>query len=212
MMFASPIWLLFSILAVAPWVGPWAGENRVQNILRSLTMLLLAIGLAQPRVVVEESQMRRVLIVDQSESVADTSLSSQFSELLDPSEIDVFSFGSPLEPSVANRFRSVTHLESDDRRGTSPLADAIAQAQLIIPNGSGASVTIASDSLATRPSDNRAIAALKSNGIPVHWIDLAKAGRQVTPVAVRWSEPLRKGATSRLNVTITAANAGGTVV
>ena len=212
MMFASPIWLLFSILALAPWVGPWAGENRVQNILRSLTMLLLAIGLAQPRVVVEESQMRRVLIVDQSESVADTSLSSQFSELLDPSEIDVFSFGSPLEPSVANRFRSVTHLESDDRRGTSPLADAIAQAQLLIPNGSGASVTIASDSLATRPSDNRAIAALKSNGIPVHWIDLAKAGRQVTPVAVRWSEPLRKGATSRLNVTITAANAGGTVV
>ncbi len=215
MIFTSPFWLIAILLALVPWLGPLRGKNRVQNIIRSIVFALLAIALAGPHWSVTASQIKRVLIVDRSESVAKDSSDSMLEKLRQfdkASEYHLVTTGNRPDGEVGNRFLSATHLDSSDRLSSSPLSSAIAVAQNIIPVGSGGSVTIASDSMATDDNDNRAVAAIRAADVPVHWIQLPGEDRSATPVAVNWSDPLRKGTTSALSVTITAARSDGRVV
>ena len=69
MILLSPWWCLLILFALLPWVGPWRGNNLIQNALRSLMFICLGLALAQPRLTVPNQQVDRVLIVDRSESV-----------------------------------------------------------------------------------------------------------------------------------------------
>ena len=71
MILSSPWCCLLAVLALLPWVGPWRGNDRVQNTLRSLLFLMLALALTQPRFRASDSQVDRVLILDRSASVVE---------------------------------------------------------------------------------------------------------------------------------------------
>ncbi|MEM8669028.1 MAG: VWA domain-containing protein [Planctomycetota bacterium] len=214
-MLSFPWWLLLSILALLPWVGPWRGKDRVQNTLRSLMFLALAFALAQPRFRMNDSDVDRVLIVDRSESVTEDSrqqideLSQSFTDagrchlvLIGQSFDSKEDEPSPYKQTEYRQFDSVTVIEDSANQGTSPLSAAISRAASLIPRGSGGSVTIASDALATRVDDDRAVSALRRRDIPIHWVELPTISRPPTAVEVSWAEPLRKGTTSRLNIRV----------
>ena len=217
MILLSPWWCLIVLFALLPWVGPWRGSNLVQNVLRSLVFIFLGLALAQPRMAIDNQRVDRVLIIDRSKSVttdakdAITNQLSKFSEAFDSKTCGhLVVIGEPLANISASQFKSVSQLSSETAQGSSPLAAAIARAQSLIPNKGAGSVTIASDSLATRSDDDRAIAALRANKIPIHWIELRNTERPPTPVQVRWPDALRQGTSSRLIVRVvsTAAASG----
>jgi Mg-chelatase subunit ChlD len=211
MIISSPWWCWLALLALLPWVGPWRGSDRLQNVLRSLLFIALAFALAQPRFVLDDTQVHRVLILDRSASVSDEAQQSVvnsiagFTESGQPHLVVV---GTPLEESATGPFRSVTNIEASPTQGTSPLSAAMARAASLIPRGSAGSVTIASDALATRRDDDRAVTALRQREIPIHWVELPTTERPPTPVQVYWTDPLRKGSTSRLHVRVIAGQPG----
>lgn len=217
MILLHPFMLVFAVVALIPWVGPWKGGSSVQNVMRSLVFLAIAAAMAVPQMQVGQTKPCRVLVLDRSFSISDASKAQglqQLAEFQRSPDSHLVTFGDPLEPALVSGFSSVTMIEAHPSRGESPLSAAIARAQSLIPWGASGSVVIASDSLATRPDDDRAIAALRQQKIPVHWVGLETVSRSATPVRVNWKSPLRKGADSRLDVRVvtTADNASGTLI
>ncbi len=216
MILSSPWWCWLSLLALLPWVGPWRGSDRVQSTLRSLVFVALAFALAQPRFPVDDHLVDRVLIVDFSESVepqARQTVVELADSFADSERAHLVAIGKPTEASAVGEiqfkpYRSVTWIEPNPLQGSSPLSAALSRAASLIPIGSGGSVTIASDALATRADDDRAVSALLDREIPIHWVELPAKKRPPTPVDVSWVDPLRKGSTSRLNVRIVASDPG----
>ena len=219
MILLSPWWCLLILFALLPWIGPWRGSNLVQNVLRSLLFVFLGLALAQPRLTVDNQHIDRVLIVDRSSSVtadAKDTIAKQLSQFSKSSGNNVSDhlvmIGDPLDGLDTSQFKSSSHVSTETSQGSSPLSAAITRAQSIIPNKGAGSLTIASDSLATRPDDGRAIAALRSRKIPIHWVDLPTTERPPTPVQVRWPAPMRQGASARLIVKVVSdAAASGEV-
>ena len=214
MILLSPWWCLLILFALLPWVGPWRGNNLIQNALRSLMFICLGLALAQPRLTVPNQQVDRVLIVDRSESVtadakdAITKQLNNFAQSFDSkTNGHLVVIGQSLTDNNLTQFKSVSHVSPESTQGSSPLSAAIARAQSLIPHKGAGSVSIASDSLATRPDDNRAIAALRGRKIPIHWIELPTTQRPPTPVQVRWPAPLRQGTSGRLIVKIVSDSA-----
>ena len=114
------------------------------------------------------------MILDRSDSVAPTdseNVSKQLEKFSDSPAAHLVVIGNPIE-TEPDGFASTKYLSAESTKGDSPLPAAIALAQTLIPAGDAASVTIASDSLATASDDHRAIAALRQNEIPVHWVQL----------------------------------------
>jgi Ca-activated chloride channel family protein len=207
-----PFMLCLGLLALVPWIGPWAGTNTLQKILRSVVFILLAIALATPYLDVEQGTPCKVLILDRSASVSEAGKSralTQMAEFQKSPDAHLVAFGDTLGGEDVSGFSSVTIIEDHLTRGETPLSSAIAMAQTLIPLGSHGSVTVASDANATRPDDDRAIAALRRQKIPVHWAQLETATRPATPVGVHWSTPLRKGAESTIDVRLVIPSGGG---
>lgn len=208
MILSSPWWCLLAVLALLPWVGPWRGNDRVQNTLRSLLFLMLALALTQPRFRSSDSQVDRVLILDRSASVveqAHQSITSLAGEFADSGRTHLVAIGQPVQEDEFSGFGSVTWISDSPSQGSSPLSAALSHAASLITHGSGGSVTVASDAMATREDDSRAISALLKREIPIHWVELPSVERPPMPVQVYWTEPLRKGSTSRLNVRVVSS-------
>ncbi len=208
MILSSPWWCLLAVFALLPWVGPWRGNDRVQNVLRSLLFLMLALALTQPKFRSNDSQVDRVLILDRSASVveeAHQSVGSLAGEFADSGRTHLVAIGQPVQENEFDEFGSVTWIDDSPSQGSSPLSAALSHASSLITRGSGGSVTIASDAMATRDGDNRAVSALVKREIPIHWVELPTIERPPTPVQVYWTEPLRKGSTSRLNVRVVSS-------
>ena len=217
MILLHPLMLLFAAVALVPWVGPWKGSNPVQNVMRSLVFLLIAGAMAMPHLQVGQSKPCKVLVLDRSSSISDASKAQSLSQLKAfqaSTDSHLVTFGELLAPDDVSGFASVTRIEEHPSRGESPLSAGIARAQALIPWGASGSVTIASDSLATRPDDDRAVAALRQQSVPVHWVELETVARSATPVGVTWESPLRKGTDSRLEVRVasTEDNNNGSLV
>lgn len=213
MILLHPFMLLLSLFAFVPWIGPWKGKNTLQNLIRSVIFLAVAVAMAMPQLDVEEVTPCKVLVLDRSGSISDaakTQSLAQIAEFQKSPDCHLVTFGDPLASDDVSGFSSVSIIEDQTRRGTTPLSAAIARAQSLIPWGAPGSVTIASDSLATRPDDDRAIAALREQEIPVHWVQLETVTRPATPVSVNWPSPLRKGADSRVNVRLVLPARGAT--
>ena len=165
-----PWWWLLTVCAVLPWYGPWRGHNPLQNVLRSLLFLCLAAALTQPLVFRDDAAFQRVLILDRSRSVDGdtrrraTERASQFAGAGARENQHLVLIGSVddvQQRRYDTEFGSVTSLQISGPEGSSPLSAALARANALIPRTSTGSVTLASDGLATRPDDARAIATLR---------------------------------------------------
>lgn len=225
MILSSPWWCVLALLGVLPWIGPWMGlgpnTNLVQRILRSSLFIVLALALTRPHWVVDDTTTHRVLVVDRSMSVSESAIDSmdslivELAESSDPSHLVVV--GEPLpanDLAGLSRYQSITSIAGDERQGDSPLSAGISRAQSLIPRDGGGSVTIISDGSVTRPDDDRAIVGLLRREIPIHVVEVPENRRPPTPVRAHWSEPLRKGRTSRIRVGIESSQpvSPGTVI
>jgi len=213
MIISASWWWLLAVCALLPWLGPWRGRDVVQNVLRSLLFIVLAAALSQPYLRRDDAPAQRVLILDLSGSV-DRSVSTRAIDraqrfanagprddthlvLIGPdTDVDI----EPLKDS----FGTVSRLSGEGPQGDTPLSAAFARANELIPRTGRGAVTFASDGLATRPDDARAIASLRTRGVPVHVVTLAAGVTAPTPVGLTWSGELRVGATARLGATVVA--------
>ncbi|HBV63161.1 MAG TPA: hypothetical protein DEF45_09095 [Rhodopirellula sp.] len=204
--------LLLGLFALVPWLGPWKGTHTLQNIMRSLVFLAISFAMSMPHLDVKEATPARILVLDRSASISEAAKKQsliQVAEFQKSPDCHLVTFGAPLDSDDVSGFSSVTSIEVHRTRGQTPLSAAIARAQALIPWGASGSVTVASDALATRPDDDRAIAALRQQKIPVHWVQLETVIRPTTPVGVNWQTPLRKGSDSRIDVRLVLPAAGG---
>lgn len=214
----APWWWLLAALALMPWIGPWRGSDRLQNLLRSLVFLLLAAALARPYLLQDDAQPQHVLVLDLSESVdadaRETALNRAI-ELASSSRqgdlhlvvIDQHEAGGARIPDT--QFRSITRLSSAGLSGQSPLSVALSRAETLIPRLGRGSVILATDGLATRADDSRALSALRIRQIPIQVVPLPTARHESTPVNLTWKTPLRVGQTARMTATV-VAHGGGT--
>ncbi|MEM7476285.1 MAG: VWA domain-containing protein, partial [Planctomycetota bacterium] len=214
MILASPWWCLLALFALIPWVGPLKGQNRVQNVLRSLLFVALAIGLAQPRFPSNETESHRVYILDQSSSVVveqqevlDQVVNSESNTL---QHLILLGGESQDSESAESRFQTVHKIQIGSQSGESCLSHALAQARELIPAGSTGSVTMLGDGMATRIDDARAVTALRSSGIPVHWVRLPSVQQNPQPLSAEWNS-LQQGTSSQLAVRVLTNGSSGTL-
>ena len=206
-----PFMLLLGLFALVPWLGPWKGTNTLQNVMRSLVFLAISFAMSMPHLDVEQATPAKILVLDRSASISESAKKQsliQVAEFQNSPDRHLVTFGAPLDADEMSGFSSVTIIEDQPTRGQTPLSAAIARAQSLIPWGASGSVTVASDALATRPDDDRAIAALRQQQIPVHWVQLETVTRPTTPVGVTWKRPLREGSDSRIDVRLVLPAAG----
>ncbi|MDP6442494.1 MAG: VWA domain-containing protein [Pirellulaceae bacterium] len=222
MITTAPWWWALAACALLPWLGPWRGRDRLQNVLRSLLFVALSAALSQPFLRRDDAPATRVLILDQSESVSQSARNAalkqanRFGLAADRRHAHLVVFGkidSAALDELKKAFATVTQVAGHRRSGDSPLADALTAAQTLIPRTGSGDVTIASDGMATRADDARAISALRQRGVTIHVVDLPVAATPPTPVALSPVDELRVGATARLTATVTARGGGspGTV-
>ncbi len=208
MMFSSPMWFLLALLALLPWIGPFAGKDRVQNSLRSFAFLVLAFALASPHFAVNETRSHRVWIVDHSTSVAESELQTVAENLrtfASSEKQHLVVIGEKSQQELSEefpRFDTVTAISDSEVAGSSPLSSAMTRAQQLIPAGQTGSVSILTDGLATREDDARAVSSLRNREIPIHWIEASTADRPSMPLSVSIPSPLRKGSSSQVLVRV----------
>ena len=208
MMFSSPMWFLLALLALLPWIGPFAGKDRVQNSLRALAFLVLAFALAAPNFSVNETNVHRVWIVDRSASVAESERQTAAENLATISTSDkqhLVVIGEQSQKELSEEFpnfETVTAISDSELAGSSPLSSAVARAQELIPAGQTGSVAIVTDGLATREDDARAVSSLRNREIPIHWIEAPTVARPSMPLSVSIPSPLRKGSSSQVLVRV----------
>ena len=221
MILSSPLWCLLCVLAILPWCGRWLGlgdqVSTVQKIFRSLLFLVLGLALARPQWIVQDQIDHRVLLVDTSKSVDDEIVEKLLGRAVGFASADksaqhhlvvVGKALSEVDRKQLNDFQSVLQIASDDRRGDSPLSAGLALASTVIPRNGSGSVTVVTDGLATRPSDDRGIVSLKDKEVPVHVVEVPINSASTTLVSFHWSQPLRKGKTSRLHVDLAQGKPG----
>jgi len=213
MILSASWWWLLALGALMPWAGPWRGRDVVQNVLRSLLFVVLAVALSQPFLRRDDAPAERVLILDLSASVDLSARDSaighalRFADAGSRSHTHLVWVGADADAetgSIEDAFGTITRLASDGPQGATPLSAALARANELIPRTGRGVVTLASDGLATRPDDARAVASLRARGVPVHVVSLPVGATAPTPVALTWSDELRVGATARLAATVVA--------
>ncbi len=217
MMTLHPWWWILALCALLPWIGPWRGRDAGQNVLRSLLFIFLTAALTRPHLLRDDAAPQRILILDRSASVDPeasqeaTGRALQFAKAGTRKNQHLVLFGSLNDEHqrlFSKEFGSVTVLQDSGPEGNSPLSAALARANSLIPRTSTGTITLASDGLATRPDDARAISALRDRGIPVHVALMPAASTPPTPVGLSWTDELRVGTTARLQATVVARGGG----
>ncbi len=217
MIILSPWWLLLAALALIPWIGPWRGVSGVQNTLRSLVFIILAVALSRPHLLPDDAPPQRVLIVDQTDSVDPAARQLSLRHATDfarrhgrPNSHLVLlgTLADDDRDAMTGEFGSVTVLSSSGPEGSTPLSAAISHAATLIPRTSRGSLTIASDGLATRGDNARAISALRSRDIAIHVIELPIGPSIAKPVGLTWKDELRMGTSAVLTADVVAHGSG----
>ncbi|MFN3193765.1 MAG: VWA domain-containing protein [Aureliella sp.] len=211
MILASPEWMILSLLAILPWLGPWKGAKRSQNILRSCLFLALGLALSQPHWISTETRTTQVVVWDGSASCSPEfgeSLQNQFASDQDASTRHLIWFGASPAEGALSSFDTTTELSLSELRGESPISLAISRAEEMIPEGTGGRVFVVSDGLATIADDYRASTSLHAREIELHWIRRVAARGEPRVLSVHRDGIIRRGATSRLLIDILLESAG----
>ena len=205
MIFSAPMWWLVAALALLPWVGPFRGSNRVQNVLRSIAFVLLAAALTRPQFSTDTAAPEHVVVLDASPSVrnADVDLAMLQAQKLAESERTHLVLVGDTVLQDQTSFASVSRISGSDSPSTDLVA-ALNRAATLIPSSSSGNVTIATDGLLTSPDDARAATGLKARGIAVDTVPLTSKPTAARAVALNWEGDLRIGTSARLRATIVA--------
>ena len=215
----APWWSLLALAGLLPWLGPWQGTNRIQNVLRSILFVLLAAALARPHLAGDSANPQHVMIVDRSDSVDSSMVDAAceqavaVAERSEGADAHLIVVGSPLSGAIKDAadkaFESVTTLASEGPSGTSQLSAALTHANALIASTNHGSVTLASDGLTTRRDDARAAAVLQQRNLPVHVIALSPKPTMPAPISLRWNQPLRVGSSCEVFATVVAHQSDG---
>ncbi len=205
MIFSAPLWWLAAALALLPWIGPFRGSNRVQNMLRTVAFVLLAAALARPQVSTDNAPPEHVVVLDTSASVQNVDVDralQRATTLAERERTHLVLVGDTVLQDESS-FRSVSRINRSDSASTDLVA-ALNRAVTLIPKTSAGSVTVATDGLLTSPDDARAVTALRARGIAVDTVPLTS--KQTTPrvVALNWEGELRIGTSAPLEATVVA--------
>lgn len=223
--FLAPGFLALFVLALVPWVGPFAARDRRHATLRSFVFVLLALALARPVRVVRGEALHEVVILDRSASVTDAA---------DRAAVDALRALVADQPDAPSTHTTVIEMGADSaapsarrpldlpQRVThvalgalheSPLGTALAAAARAIPPGAAGRVVVHTDGLATEARDGsaatRALADLAARGITVVLRPLDGAPGDLRPVALEPTGVLRAGLATSLTARIVG---GGQVV
>lgn len=167
--FSHPVFAILFLLLPLIWFLPSRPRSTLHGVIRTLILALVVLALMQPVLVSNTENKHFVIVIDQSDSVAEESklnaattakeLTEQFRE---EGEVTVIQLGG-LEPVLETK--ELIQLTSEQR---SPLSDALELAAQAIPWGVQGSITILSDGMATDTHWSAAIDHLTDRGIPVH--------------------------------------------
>jgi len=204
--FLAPGFALLLLLALLPWVGPFATRDRRHAALRSALFVLLALALARPARVIPAALTHEVLVLDRSLSVRDTAdaagvaAARRFAaERGARARRTVIEVGAgPLGSARAALTLpdKVEHLVLGDEHNSTLGAALAAAARAIAPGARGA-IEVHTDGLATEAVDAsaaaHAAADLAARGIEVRWHLDAGAPGDLRPVGLTPVGNLRVG-------------------
>lgn len=222
LVFLAPGWLWLACLAPVVWFVPLRARDPLQATLRSLVVLLVAIGLARPAWWRDDEREHAVFVLDLSASVdagdrarALEALASARAAL--PSRVrsacivwgDTRSADGRDDARVAG-FDDVTRLAAD--AGGSPLSAALEEATRRVPSGARGSVTWITDGLATDAHFGDALVELQRRSIPIHTVSTRSAVVPATPVRFESLGELRAGIAGRVGVDVAGDARDATVI
>jgi Ca-activated chloride channel homolog len=203
--FLAPGFLWLALLAPVVWFVPARARDKTQAALRSLVILLLAIGLARPVVWRADEREHSVFVADLSASVAPESRARALAALGDAARIlprdaitTLVLIGDAEAPAGFERVERLASKDAALAERGSPLSAALDLAARSIPVGTRGSVTLVTDGLATDRRFASALIDLEERGIPVHTVQLASRRGTVEPARLESLGQLRVGHTSSI--------------
>lgn len=196
-LFQSPLWLLLLPLAALPWMLRSARFDARHALLRSLCVALIVLGLARPKLELEDRGEVAVFVVDDSESVD----SAERKRAQAAARAAIEALPSHVERSVVvlgsgEAFRD----ERTKRLQGSSLSAALESAAMEIPHGRRGSITILSDGASTDRHFDDACSDLQERGIPVHVVKIPPARMAARPASITCGQDLRAGHSAAIRV------------
>jgi Ca-activated chloride channel family protein len=202
--FIAPSFLLLSVVALLPWVGPFATTDRRHALIRTVALLAIVFALARPVSHVPDGGTYRVVVLDRSASIsdaADQASQAWLSAALDQEEQEetqwtVVELGqeerTPLTLPAGTRHLQINSSES------SPLGAALDAASRAIPSGAArAGVALLTDGLATEDllgsQRVHALADLTARELPVDVLRLEQIEGDLRAVSLQATAPARSG-------------------
>jgi len=200
-----PVWLLLALAVPIIWFWPRPLRDRRLGLLRSVVLLLLALGAARPVVFDADAGAWYVAVLDGTMSALPEDADEarrQAQDLAERLPADAHRVLLTLGHHVATgAFERSVALHTT--AGGSDLGAALEAAGRALPAGARGSVTLWSDGRSTARSWARATEALTQRGIPVHTIALNARRPSAAVVGLDLPEILRVGATARVGVRLT---------
>lgn len=204
--FLHPFYLLLLLCLPLLWFVPRRLVDWRQGLIRTLVLMFLVGGLAQPVLVWPDEKTYQVFIVDQSASISATRqqqgravLDKLLGQVPAGDTVSMILIGSDLasqsEESATEELRIVG-------TSSSSLSAALKAASQEIPMGGRGVVTLISDGLATDRHWGSAIQDLIERNIPVSTFDLGVNLEDVYPSRIHTESAIRVGQTTIVTVDV----------
>jgi len=204
-----PAWLLLALAVPVIWFVPRTLRDARLGLLRSLVLLLVALGAARPVVFTPGDDAVHVVVLDAQGSTDDAAegeaqaLVRRIAGAVEGRSVLVRvgarkMLAEPAAPEDLEAFDRVLLVE--DMPSTSSLSRGLEAAARAIPTGARGSVTLVSDGLATDRRWARAVEELQSRGVPVNTIELPRERLPVRILGVDVPDTLRVGHVARVGV------------
>ncbi len=206
-----PGWLLLALAIPAIWFLPRRLRDVRLGLLRSLVLLLVALGAARPVAYTDSDDAWHVVVLDAHGSTLDAaqgqaeSLARRIQDDVAAGQRTVFvRVGQPMPSAVdqGTRVGRDGDVEVVSAQSPSSLARGLGVAARAIPAGARGSVTLLTDGLATDRQWSKPLQDLQARGIPVHTIQLPRERPPFRLIGVDQPATLRVGHLARMGVRI----------
>lgn len=176
--FLAPAWLWLLPVAALVWFVPRRADDSRHAWLRTITLALVVLALAQPTWLRESAAPHHVLVLD-GDAVAEETVADW----------------------RGRQEGETTVVRADD----SDLTRGLAVAGGEIPDGTPGSITLVTDGLATRRDWGAVTSALTARGVPIHAVPLSADTGAARLAGLRATGPLRVGHTAELELVVADA-------
>jgi len=214
MTFAHPtaFWLLLLLVPVAlahvrHRMALGRAQSRAVLAIRLAAMAALVVALAQPTLQRPDSRRTLVLVADVSASMTDADLArtqAEFAKHIDTADVRLVVFDDQArEVELTDGVPALRSLRRADAQPGSALADALALAGALVPQGAQGDVILCSDALATRGNARLEATRLGRRSIPVTTVSVSrKRSSEVVLRSVKAPPSARVGETVKLEAVI----------